>query len=259
VTTTTTTAAVTTTTTTVSVSCGTLVSGAQEYGVSHAINIGAGGIGREIVFTINVIDAPDKFIIENGGVEVLNTGYRGDVGFQQPLYDALALLGEPAEVILDKSVTRFSFIKTSADAIAVVKVYAPLIETEWSFALSCPVVTTTTTIMGMQYSGTYSDFLCQETDDGSPVVTTTTTTAAVTTTTTTGVIIPVETVTCGEDWHTGGYAYPYVYVVIGMGTGIGWVDFSCFTFDIPDKFIVEFNGVEVINTGLNENPCHMPL
>jgi len=88
-------------------------------------------------------------------------------------------------------------------------------------------------------------------DDGSP--TTTTTTAPVTTTTTTQAEVPVETISCGEDWHEGENVYPYLYVVIGLGTGVGWVELSIDTHDIPDKFIVEFNGVEVINTGYRGN------
>lgn len=468
VTTTTTTAALTTTTTTTNLPCNTAITGANVFPATYAINIGSHT--GEVTLTINTVEVPDKFIVEIDGIVVLNTGYRGDAGFQTVLYEALALQGAAPELIAGAAAGTFSFAKTSVTSIAVVKVYAPIIESKWSFSLSCvKQVTTSTTTMGEAWSGTYDNFVCEqqgncieygalynwyaatdargisssddfsipewtdietllnyiddfsieeqawlaagnilrnstfnlkyagyrrfgegdiETDgifdgidifsmlgsateyegysglyyrhlfslnflnsiekSGNPIssgvsfrlfrpatesellledwtfctpyignnliqyktvkigtqvwlaeplnetkyrngdwitgfdggVYTPISNAAwavltteamcyyddnvlnggcidapvTTTTTTTTVEVPVEVITCGETWHTGGEAYPYLYIVIGLGTGVGWVDFSIFTIDIPEKFIVEFNGLEVINTGYVGNP-----
>lgn len=251
VTTTTTTAALTTTTTTTNLPCNTEMTGTTAFPQVYAINVGSQT--GELTLTVDAIEVPDKFVVEIDGVEVFNTGYRGDAGFQTALYESLLAHGAAYELITGAATGTFIFNKTSESSIAIVKVYAPMEESEYSFTLSCVrPVTTTTTTSGEAWTGTYSDFICGEIDDPS-ITTTTTTIAPIVTTTTTTAEVPVGIITCGETWHTGGEAYPYLYIVIGLGTGIGWVDFSIDTKDIPDKFIVEFNGLEVINTGYRGN------
>ena len=246
-TTTTTTAALTTTTTTTNLPCNTEMTGTTAFPQVYAINVGSQT--GELTLTVDTVEVPDKFVVEIDGVEVFNTGYRGDAGFQTALYESLLAHGAAYELITGAVTGTFIFNKTSESSIAIVKVYAPIEESEYRFTLSCVrPVTTTTTTSGEVWTGTYSDFICGEIDDPS-ITTTTTTMAPIVTTTTTTAEVPVGIITCGETWHTGGEAYPYLYIVIGLGTGIGWVDFSIDTKDLPDKFIVEFNGLEVINTG----------
>ena len=59
----------------------------------------------------------------------------------------------------------------------------------------------------------------------------------------------VADIPCGAgSTYSGNVAYPQTDIVeLGTGTGIVTLDFNAAT--IPDKFIVEFDGVEVINTG----------
>lgn len=48
--------------------------------------------------------------------------------------------------------------------------------------------------------------------------------------------------------YSGGQSYPTT-VVVELGSGTGTVSFDYDAAAIPDKFVVFFNGVEVINTG----------
>ncbi len=59
-----------------------------------------------------------------------------------------------------------------------------------------------------------------------------------------GPVIPCNTAT----GYSGGPAFPDVQV-IELGATTGVVEVTCEAYDVPDKFIVEFDGVEVINTG----------
>lgn len=53
--------------------------------------------------------------------------------------------------------------------------------------------------------------------------------------------------------YEGGLSYPTTtYVTIGNNTGVVTLDYNAF--GIPDKFIVLFDDVEVINTGYRGNP-----
>ena len=245
-TTTSTTAPVTTTTTTVSTDCGTPIAGDMAFPEIHYIDLGSDtGI---VTLQIDTLDVPDKFVVEWNGSEVIDTGYRGDAGFQSELYSALAAQGELPELIVGSGTGTFTFNKTTSDPIATVKIYAPIDETEWSFTLSCPgegpVTTTTTTSTEAVYSGTYTDFLCAMEDNPS-ITTTSTTTAPVTTTTTT---MAIGSVSCGASWNTGGYGYPQVYIV-SLGATTGNVKLEFDTNLVPDRFVVEFEGVPVIDTG----------
>lgn len=252
-TTTTTTAPVTTTTTTVSTDCGETISGEMAFPEIHHINLGSStGV---ITLTIDTVDVPDKFIVEWNGMEVINTGYRGDSAYQSALYAALIASGADPEIIAGASTGVFTFNKTTADAIATVKVYAPIEETIWSFTLSCAgVATTTTTAQAETFLGEYTDFVCEEESDGitttttteEPVTTTTSTTTPATTTTTT---VGIYNISCGPDEISGEYAPLTIYVVT-LGSDLGNVVLTYDSLDVADRFVVEFEGVPVIDTGL---------
>lgn len=95
---------------------------------------------------------PDKFEVWLGGQLVFDSGYVGDVTWQDDLNAALANRGLPPEVIRQRVGTglnldnwpdpaeleRGYFYKGTADAVATVRVYAPLPGTGWVFRLGCP-------------------------------------------------------------------------------------------------------------------------
>jgi hypothetical protein len=247
---TTTSVPVTTTTTTSSDSCPVTKSGTSEYATEYNIDLGS-TIGK-VTLTIDAIEVPDRFVVEWNGSEVIDTGYRGDSSYQAVLYQNLILLGEPVALIEGAAGGSFTFNKTTADPVATVKVYAPIEETQWSFTLSCPVasllVTTTTTTIAGYYTGEHTDYLCQLEDDGVSTTTaspTTTTTMPVTTTTTT---IRENEIGCGET-ASGGTAYPLEVWITDMGAATGYVTLTYDMNEQPDKFIVEIDGLEVLNTG----------
>lgn len=63
------------------------------------------------------------------------------------------------------------------------------------------------------------------------------------------VIVPDEQHACGtEVQYTGGETFPRI-IQIDLGTGTGNVTLTFQAFNIPDKFIVTFDDVQVINTG----------
>lgn len=94
---------------------------------------------------------PDKFEVWLGGQLVFDSGYVGDVTWQNDLNAALANRGLPPEVIRQRVGTggsadwpdpaereRGYFYKGTADTVATVRVYAPLPGTAWVFRLGCP-------------------------------------------------------------------------------------------------------------------------
>tara|TARA_R110000796_G_scaffold72678_4_gene164023 strand:+ start:822 stop:1646 length:825 start_codon:yes stop_codon:yes gene_type:complete len=91
-----------------------------------------------VTFNFDAYGVPDKFIVEFDGVEVINTGYRGNTSEQVYLNNALAALGLPPENIISPPSGTASFNKTTATTTATVKVYAPISGTGWIFNLNCP-------------------------------------------------------------------------------------------------------------------------
>ena len=91
-----------------------------------------------VTFNFDAYGVPDKFIVEFDGVEVINTGYRGNTSQQVYLNNALAALGLPPENIISPPSGTASFNKTTATTTATVKVYAPISGTGWIFNLNCP-------------------------------------------------------------------------------------------------------------------------
>ena len=115
---------------------GTSYSGGASYPTIQQVTLGSDT--GTVTLDYQAYSVPDKFIVEFDGVEVINTGYRGDAFQQQNLNSALAILGEPAETIQGVGSGSVSFNKTSTSTTAIVKVYAPITGTGWNFTLGCP-------------------------------------------------------------------------------------------------------------------------
>ena len=79
----------------------------------------------------------------------------------------------------------------------------------------------------------------------------TTTTTSTTSTTTTQVPVP-----CGTtSTYTGGAAYPTPNTIT-LGSGTGTVTLTFSAFEVPDRFIVQWNGSYVIDTGYRGNASY---
>ena len=246
-TTTTTVAPTTTTTTLTPLACGFEASGETGYTIDYEVELGS-GLGY-VILDFDTVSIPDKIVVYFDGVEVLNTGYRGDSGYQMALYAALIALGEPPESIDPAGATgTVYFYKGTATTKAIVKVYAPLAETIWNFTLNCPVAvlpTTTTTSTTTTTAAPTTTTTTVAVSTTTTVAPTTTTTVAPTTTTTT---IGITTVACGASWNSGVEAYPRIYIVtLGAGTGLITLEYNSNV--SPDKYVVEIGGLPVIDTG----------
>lgn len=90
--------------------------------------------------TINVDPAsvPDKFVIDIGGVEVLNTGYIGNVSYQALLDAALTALGDPTETITAVTgAQNYNFLNSTGAQYMQLRVYGPLENTAWNVVTEC--------------------------------------------------------------------------------------------------------------------------
>lgn len=97
---------------------------------------------------------PDKFEVWIGDVKVIDTGYHGDIASYQGALDAyMASNALPQEDIVQypgsapnaavqwASITdreTAGYYKATADTVALVKIYSPLVDTAWYFNVSCP-------------------------------------------------------------------------------------------------------------------------
>lgn len=116
--------------------------GGQSFPSETIITLGS-GLGN-VQLNFDAVGVPDKFIVIYNGVEVINTGYRGDIGQQSALNSALAARGLPPETIAGVPSGTASFIKTTASpTTAIVRVFAPIVGTAWDYVLGCPVTTFT--------------------------------------------------------------------------------------------------------------------
>jgi hypothetical protein len=99
---------------------------------SYTINLGSGT--GTVTLTYNAQNVPDRWRVVWGGIEVINTGFRGDAANNA----ALNAAGFPSVVGPGSGSTTFSK-NASSPTNATVYVDAPLTGTAWSFTLSCPV------------------------------------------------------------------------------------------------------------------------
>lgn len=144
-TTTTTVAPTTTSTTTTTTSAAPVVAcdgtanynGGESFPSEYIVTLGSGtGL---VTLTFDAIGIPDKFEVIYDNTTVINTGYRGDTGYQSDLDAALTARGLPTEQITAPANGTASFNKLTDTTTAIVRVYAPLSNTAWNYTLSCPV------------------------------------------------------------------------------------------------------------------------
>jgi hypothetical protein len=151
----------TTTTTTAGVSCGqpSSYSGGVSYPTTESVTLGTDT--GTVVLDYNAQSVPDRFIVEWNSNVVIDTGYRGgsqfDFGggsrsaFTSSLtgnIDPITLNTYPDFAtypddgyprILGLGLGTTSFVKNSAsDTFAIIKVYAPMSDTVWSYQMNCP-------------------------------------------------------------------------------------------------------------------------
>lgn len=111
-------------------------SGGEAFPSESTVVLGS-GLGQ-VTLNFDAYGIADKFVVIFDGVEVINTGYRGDGSGQQQLNNALADRGLPPETITAPGSGTVSFNKTTATSTAIVRVYAPLSGTAWQYTLGCP-------------------------------------------------------------------------------------------------------------------------
>ena len=122
-------------------SCGANISynGGQSFPAIYNIPLGT-ETGYMQVY-VDAYNVPDKFIFKLDGVEIYNSGYRGDSWMQEELNKELTERGLPIENIVANSNSKSSFelLKSStATQTLQVEVYAPLQGTAWEFFVGCP-------------------------------------------------------------------------------------------------------------------------
>lgn len=112
-------------------------SGGESFPTEQIITLGA-TLGN-VVLMFDALSIPDKYIVIFDGIEVINTGYRGDISYQSALDAELASRGLPPETITFPGAGSVNFNKTTATTTAIIRVYAPLEGTSWSYTMNCPV------------------------------------------------------------------------------------------------------------------------
>lgn len=101
-------------------------------------NITLGATLGGVLLDFNITEVPSKVIVKFDGVEVINTGYRGDATQQGALNNALSGRGLPPETISGVGIGTGTFTKSTATTFATVEVYSPLSNNSWSTTLNCP-------------------------------------------------------------------------------------------------------------------------
>ena len=81
---------------------------------------------------------PDRAIVVFDGINVMDTGYRGDTSYQTYLNNALATYGSASSPITSPGQGTMYWYKNTATTTAQVLVFAPIAGTAWNFTMSCP-------------------------------------------------------------------------------------------------------------------------
>ena len=117
--------------------CGTqyTYTGNEEYPERYVFNLGVTGTST---LTYQAVSIPDKWVIIQDGVVILDTGYRGSPIYQTTLDNALAARGLPPETIQGPAAGNAQFTVSSLSPVYVY-VYAPIGNTTHYTTISCPV------------------------------------------------------------------------------------------------------------------------
>jgi len=110
-------------------------SGNQDYPETYTFNLGVTGTST---LTYQAYSIPDKWVIMQDGVIILDTGYRGSATYQTDLDNALAARGLPPETIQGTGSGTAQFTVSSLSPVYVY-VYAPIVNTSFQTTISCPV------------------------------------------------------------------------------------------------------------------------
>lgn len=121
------------------ITCGSSASytGGEVFPSEEFITLGSGT--GTVTLNYDALSIPDKFEVWFDGIKVIDTGYRGDSSYQSALDAELTSRGVPTETIAGIGAGTATFTKSTASVTALVRVYAPLPGTGWSFTLECPV------------------------------------------------------------------------------------------------------------------------
>lgn len=158
----------TTTTTTAVINCGSSssFSGGISYPTTQSVILGTTTGNTSLLY--NAQSVPDRFIVEWNSSVVIDTGYRGGASYDfgggsrlsftnslNGQFDPITLTSYPDLTnfpddgyprILGSGLGSASFLKDlTNDTYVIIKIYAPMDGTVWSYTLNCPGVSPTTT------------------------------------------------------------------------------------------------------------------
>lgn len=109
--------------------------GNQDYPETYIFNLGVIGTST---LTYNAIGIPDKWVVMQDGIVLLDTGYRGAAFHQSALNQALADRGLPPEIIQGGPSGTATFLVNSLSPVYVY-VFAPMSGTSFTTRISCPI------------------------------------------------------------------------------------------------------------------------
>ena len=121
------------TTTALIAPCNNLVDYSNQGKGTYLVPIILGAGTGNVTLTFDTVYVPDRYRVMFDGVEVINTGFRGNSSYNS----ALAALGLPP--VSGGNAGSVSFTKTTGTTTAYVFVDAPFDGTRFKFTLSCPV------------------------------------------------------------------------------------------------------------------------
>lgn len=121
------------------IACGTPTTYSGNEGFPNYVYYNLGSALGSVTFTFDAFTIPDRYVGYIGGVQVFDTGYRGDPANQSSLNSALASHGLPPSTIISPGSGSLTFNKTVADNICTIEIYSPVTGTAWNLTMSCPV------------------------------------------------------------------------------------------------------------------------
>jgi hypothetical protein len=193
---------------------------------------------------------PSKFQIQWDSTLVADSGFRGN-----PIYNSqLNSLGYPN--VVGTSIGNISFNKNIAGPETLfVIITSPIGPVNFNINVSCPPIPTPTPTLTKTPTNTPT---ITRTNQSTPTNTQTITRTLTQTPSPTFVHSFTGISECNvQNQVVSGFSGEYVYQ-ISLGSGIGPVGLNYDAINVPDKFTVIWNGVEVINTGFRGLPFYNP-